>query len=643
MTKQKLSRAMKLFGTDSLVGKKRVLTAGPISAILDNGALRYVTFQGVEVLRGISYLVRDKNWGTTAATLENVRVKQGKDSFAVSYSATCRDATQALTYDATIEGLATGVVRFHAKATPLTDVVTNRTGFVVLHPLDGLVGAPVDILHRDGSKQKTRFPRIISPGQPVFEIRSLKHTVMPGVTATVVMEGNKFEMEDHRNWMDASYKTYVCSLLDPWPYTLKAGEPFEQSITVKIEGKPKGKSAKAASAITVSLGALRGRVPSIGVGVPMAEAAATLAAVDHVVAAQPTHLLCQIDGRKAGVSDVAARFHTLKQKTGKPVTLEIVLPAKAAAMLEVAEIADAVRAGNLMPNAIVITQMHDLKSFQPNTPRPWGPSYEEMAAAVRQHFPGIPVGGGMASFFTELNRKPVPKGLFDFVTHSVCPIVHLADDQSVMETLQSMPSITSTTRHMIGKTPYHIGPSSIACRDNPYGAEVAANPDNVRVCLSDHDPRQRGVYAAAWTVALVAAAARGGVDAITLGAFTGKQGVIVDDGFVPAYHVIAGLAGASGARRLNAVSTAPSKVEVLAYQTKDNISLWLANLTGEAQIVKVKGFTGPCTVHAVDVDHFNAMSRNASYMTRRGLALRKLSNVTLSAYAAVRVQSEKIK
>ena len=38
------------------------------------------------------------------------------------------------------------------------------------------------------------------------------------------MEGNKFEMEDHRNWMDASYKTYVCSLLDPWPYTLKKGE-----------------------------------------------------------------------------------------------------------------------------------------------------------------------------------------------------------------------------------------------------------------------------------------------------------------------------------------------------------------------------------------------------------------------------------
>ena len=54
------------------------------------------------------------------------------------------------------------------------------------------------------------------------------------MTATVLMEGNKFEMEDHRNWMDASYKTYVCSLLDPWPYTLKKGEAFDQSITVTV-------------------------------------------------------------------------------------------------------------------------------------------------------------------------------------------------------------------------------------------------------------------------------------------------------------------------------------------------------------------------------------------------------------------------
>jgi hypothetical protein len=170
--------------------------------------------------------------------------------------------------------------------------------------------------------------------------------------------------------------------------------------------------------------------------------------------------------------------------------------------------------------------MHDLKSFQPNTPRPWGPTYEEMASAARAAFPGVPLGGGMLSFFTELNRKRPPQGVFDFITHTACPIVHSADDISVMETLESLPWIIASTRAMIGTSPYHMGPTSIPCRDNPYGAKVAANPDNGRVCLSDMDPRQRGLFAAAWSLGLVAAAAKGKLDAVSLGAVTGAQGLI---------------------------------------------------------------------------------------------------------------------
>ena len=37
----------------------------------------------------------------------------------------------------------------------------------------------------------------------------------------------------------------------------------------------------------------------------------------------------------------------------------------------------------------------------------------------------------MLSYFTELNRKPVPADLLDFVSHCTCPIVHAADDLSV--------------------------------------------------------------------------------------------------------------------------------------------------------------------------------------------------------------------
>jgi hypothetical protein len=637
MTKTKANRAVKLFGTEEPVGKQRVLTSGDVSAVLDNGGLRYIHYHGVEVLRAIAFLVRDKNWGTYGATISNLKVKQSKSGFTVSYHAICKDADQEIKYDANIEAR-DGKVVFTATGLPTTNFLTNRTGFVILHPLDGIVGKPVAVGHTDGKKEKRAFPKIISPGQPIFEIRSLKHTVMPGVTATVLMEGNKFEMEDHRNWMDASYKTYVCSLLDPWPYTLEKGKAFEQSVTLMLDGKAKQITrASKDAAVAITLGKAKGKMPSIGAGVPMSEAKAALANAELIGGLKLSDLVCQIDGREGGQVEAARAFAELSKSIAVPVKLEIVLPAKAPAEREVTEIAHAMREGGLKPASIVVTQIHDLKSFQPNTPRPWGPTYEEMAKAVRASFPGLPVGGGMLSYFTELNRKPVPSGVFDFVTHTICPIVHAADDISVMETLEALPWIFASARAMIGKTPYHIGPSGIPCRDNPYGAAVASNPNNGRVCLSDRDPRQGGLFAAAWNVGLVAAAVRNKVDAIALGSVTGAQGAIAQNGVHPVYHFLRGLGPASGVKHIDTSNTASTKVAALAHQSKSGPVLWLANLTADKQMVKVKGFSGNATLCLLDEKSFNSLTDDADYLSKKGTMLKKVSSVELGAYAVARI------
>ena len=112
MAKPVLSRAVKLYGTDVPDGKRRNLEAGPITAMLDNGALRYIRYRGTEVLRGISYLLRDKNWGTYGPVIEGLKVRQGKDGFTVSYTATAKDKTQGMRYAAHIEAKANGTVLF---------------------------------------------------------------------------------------------------------------------------------------------------------------------------------------------------------------------------------------------------------------------------------------------------------------------------------------------------------------------------------------------------------------------------------------------------------------------------------------------------------------------------------------------------
>jgi len=223
-----VSRAMKLFGTEEAVEEAIILTAGPLEVSLDAGNLRYVRVAGVEAMRGIAFLVRDSNWRTYGPTITDLDIDQTGEGFTVRYEAECRDDAQAFRYTAHIEGRADGTLTFSAEGEALTDFVTNRNGFVVLHPLAGVVGAPVTVEHTDGRVEERSFPDLIDPSCPHQDIRALTHDVMPGVKVVCRMEGDAFEMEDHRNWMDASYKTYVRPLALPWPYTMAKANGFRR-------------------------------------------------------------------------------------------------------------------------------------------------------------------------------------------------------------------------------------------------------------------------------------------------------------------------------------------------------------------------------------------------------------------------------
>ena len=109
------SRSIRLFGTDQPVAPPRVLSAGPLTAELEAGNLRYIRLSGVEMIRAISFIVRDKNWGTYDPAIGDLVVEEAEDSFRVAYSAVARDAAQSFAYEAEITGSADGSLRFAAK------------------------------------------------------------------------------------------------------------------------------------------------------------------------------------------------------------------------------------------------------------------------------------------------------------------------------------------------------------------------------------------------------------------------------------------------------------------------------------------------------------------------------------------------
>ena len=77
----------------------------------------------------------------------------------------------------------------------------------------------------------------------------------------------------------------------------------------------------------------------------------------------------------------------------------------------------------------------DLKCTLPGSPWPPCPPAVELYSAVRRAFPDARAGGGMFSYFTELNRKRPPLESLDFVSFTTSALVHAGDDRSVTESL----------------------------------------------------------------------------------------------------------------------------------------------------------------------------------------------------------------
>jgi hypothetical protein len=449
----------------------------------------------------------------------------------------------------------------------------------------------------------------------------LTHEVLPGVKATVRMEGDTFEMEDHRNWTDASFKTYVRPLALPWPYTLKAGEAVRQSVTLTLSGKiPAATKSGSGKEVEVILGATtRKTLPPIGLGMPADEIDASIQRLEWLKLIAPKYLVCQFDPRlKHGTKELVG-YRVLCDQTGAECTLEVVVESLDQFAQELARVAKQVVESGLKMTAVSVVPVGDLKSVLPGGPRPPAPALEKLYAAARAAFPGIKIGGGMFTFFTELNRKRPPAQLLDYVVNTTCPIVHAADDRSVMETVEALPYQVTTARTYIGKTGYRIGPSAIGCRDNPHGKTWTPNPANVRVCLTKLEPRQRGLFGAAWALAYVASFARTDVEAISLGAPTGPLGMIYrkdshaqpyfdalsTPAVFPAFHVMTGLTRGSGAKLVSVTSSDQSKVECLALKTKGGTTLWLANLTADDLSVKLSGGAGIKFGSTLDQDSFS--------------------------------------
>jgi len=529
------------FGTAEPPLEPVAIVAGPWSANYANGAVRGLSWRGTEILRGVDSPIRDADWRTVAAEdpVDETGLEDGisfaRRRFAVMDGAlTCE-----VVYRFDPAGDVTAEFRAHA----VSDLTTSRAGLTLLHPIEGIAGSALQIRHDDGSIEESMFPDLISPSQPAFDIRGLGHQA-GSVQVDIAFDGEIFEMEDQRNWTDASFKTYCRPLAWQVPFTLAAGDTISQSIRVSAAEattvKPKDESgAGKAARVPVTLLAVQdgwwpasgdaGLVGTTGVGGLLARLGPRLDTV-------PTWL---IEAAQAA-----------------PIDLEIVIAAGADPAAELAGLAARLAGSGIRPARVIALPEPYLKSYQPNTDKagwPDGPTPSDIARTTAASFPDAETGVGMLTNFTELNRCRPPTGIGTYLTHGTSAIVHAADDVSVLQTLEALPDIHATASALAADRAYRLGLSTIGMRDNPYGSAVADNPARGRVAMAQDDPRHGALFGAAFAVGIAASAAAGGVEAFAPAAPVGPFGVIAahgaNDGSVaPIFHVIRAIGSLAGRR-----------------------------------------------------------------------------------------------
>jgi D-apionolactonase len=586
------------------------LRAGPISMFYDpaSGFIRHLRLGNREVLRGIYVAVRDHNWGTVPGVLRELRSKFGHDHFELDFEMTHRRDSIHFVWRGTVRGAADGTVRYDLDGEARSAFRRNRIGFCVLHPIRECAGTSARQVRTDGRIIEARFPTTIEPqifGQASFQdLRALAHEVEPGIWAEVAFEGDVFEMEDQRNWTDASFKTYCTPLALPFPVEVAAGTTVRQSVCFRISSDSVTRAEQSinvadepARAVVTMSGVPAGRLPLIGLGVSSHHQALSGDEIARLRALAPAHLRVDV---KLAMSDWGSAWDQATHRAselGVGVELALHLPRDVAPNLEA--LGEALRRTGVPLVRILVLRDGEIAT-RPHT-----------LGLVRQHLGSldVPIGGGSDCNFCELNREQALDRFAladsDFVFWPINPQVHACDDLSVIESLDAQSATVESARAFAGKLPLVISPITFKQRFNP----VATGPEPAPLAGElppQVDARQLSLFGTGWTLGSLAALARAGAESLTYYETTGWRGVLepaassrISERFpsrpgqvFPLYHVFAAIAGCGSIAPVDVDK--PLAVTACAlFDRARQPRLLLANMTDSEQVVRVIGWPRP--------------------------------------------------
>jgi D-apionolactonase len=604
------------YGVDRQQPETRELRAGPITALLDGIDLRYVRIGSLEVVRRIYVAVRDQNWNTIPGPYRITRIDQERDWFEIRFEVEHLAHDLDFGWQGWIVGSRDGQIRYEMDGVPKSDFRYNRIGLCILHPFRESAGSPYQAQTPQG-EVSGHLPELIGPQRfengfyvPLFPAcSSLTVDLSDSVRAHFNFEGDLFEMEDQRNWTDASFKTYCTPLSLGFPHQARVGVRIAQSVTIRVEDESTP-AEKGTEELRLSVGQQTSRrLPTIGFGMASDGASLTAHELELLRRLKPDHLRVDIHLTTAYSTTLERAIETC-QALGCDLEAAIFVTNESGNELD--------RLASLLKDRARVARFLIFQEGA-QTATPTETTVPGLVELVRQYLrqvvPQATFAGGTDMYFCELNRtRPLAEAM-DGVSYTIIPQAHAFDERSLSETLEAQGETVKSARSFCGDRPVIVSPITLKRRYNPHAtvAETERASDELPDAV---DPRQMSLFGAAWTAGSIKNLAESGAASLTYYETTGWLGLMEREtgsplpelfpsapGMIfPLYHVFAGVAEWKDGFIVECVSNRPLAIAALAVESGASLHLQVVNLTGTYQRVVI----GPLTAGQVSVRSLDA-------------------------------------
>jgi D-apionolactonase len=540
---------------------------GDLSGRLGPGPqLADIQVSGRIMLDAVALTLRADDWSTPPLELVTAKVVQHTDRTRVDSTWRGVAGWRDVTAHFTLEGGPGADLVATATISATDRHPVRRAGLCVLHPLE-LLGARF-LLATTETDWECEFAEPVSPFPPYPDFVGLTLPVGQHGRLQLDFGDSVMEIEDHRNWSDAGWKSYTPPLdADP---PLPLGPSLQHGQRLRLTARP-DTTAPAPPAPRVVVGPLDGRhLPRIGSSAAAGPVGPDPTHVEHAKLSSALDFLHVelVDGPQAAPRLAAARRQA--QAIGRPLRLTL-----ATTVDELRTWLGLLAEEPELIEAICLIDWPGLCS---------APELIKSARALLDlNGLDVQLGGGTRGYLAELLRCDDSFAGVDYLQLSVSGQVHHVDPERVMDTTRAHPFVVPSAKRRAPGVPVAVGPITMEQRMNMHRDPMSYAPYAGPWPTSE---LARAPFGAAWCLATVA----GLRDAAALTLFDLTDGAgLVDGGTVtPAAEVVTELATRSGTPTRSCMVSTPRQVAALALAADNGTELYLANRQPEPVEVTVE-------------------------------------------------------